>query len=262
MIAIIGDVHGCIEEFRELITLLKDKNVDKIVSVGDLTDKGPDSNAVVEHAAKNNVILVNSNHDNKYIEFIKKNRAAGSIQNEHRREIYKSLSHLSKEYLLTAKPYIQFKYLKDKKESNFLVVHGGIGPNHTLSPLNGNTFNAILRLRYVDKDTLEKVSTIYNIDGSWGPEHDNVWKWQEVYHGQYGPVFHGHIVENMSHPVYWLNGKVYPIENGRTISLNNDSLIFSIDTGCVYGGSLTAAIVAENGEVEFRSVKALKEYAK
>ncbi len=247
--AIIGDVHGCLSTFWALLNVLKD--IPTIVSVGDLTDKGPDSNGCIELAADSGVILVDSNHDEKYIRYIKKNRAPETIENKSRRDIYISLSEKSKQYLLTASPYY--------KGPNFLAIHGGVGPNHRLFPINGKTYNEILRLRYVDRDTLEKVSTVHNLDGSWGPEHTNVYKWQEVYNGQYGPIVHGHIVEQLDNPVIWVNNKVVdsPIDK-----IPGDNTIFSIDTGCVYGGSLTALIIGEDGSIEYRAVKAVKSYAK
>jgi len=249
-IAVIGDVHGCLKEFELLLSKLDD--VDEIVSVGDLTDKGPDSNGCCELAADRGVILVNSNHDDKYIQYIKKNRAASTIQHPGRRAIYETLSKKTKDYLVTASPYY--------KAESFIAIHGGVGPKHQLFPINGKTYNEILRLRYVDKDTLEKVSTVHNVDGTWGPEHPNVWKWQEVYHGQYGAVIHGHIVEKLGAPVYWVNGirHEYPKMVQKPLILTNNTIL-SIDTGCVYGGTLTAAVI-KDGIATFREVKALGIY--
>ena len=252
-VAIFGDVHGCLDELALLLNQLKD--VDTIVSVGDLTDKGPDSNGCLELVVERGIILVNSNHDDKYIQFLKKNRAASTIKQEHRRILYESLSPKARAYLLTAIPFFRGEYDVIK---NFIVVHGGIGPNHRLFPIDGKSYNEILRIRYVDKDTLEKVSTIHNIDGTWGPEHNNVWKWQEVYHGQYGPVIHGHIVEKLGIPSIWENGKRRDFT--EPYSLIAPNTILSIDTGCVYGGALTAAVINKDGGISIRQVKSLKCY--
>ncbi len=41
---IIGDIHGCLEEFNKVLEHLAfDKNVDRMFSVGDLVDRGPNS---------------------------------------------------------------------------------------------------------------------------------------------------------------------------------------------------------------------------
>lgn len=47
-IIIIGDVHGCIDELRALLRKCHYRQgVDRLISVGDLVGKGPDSVAVV-----------------------------------------------------------------------------------------------------------------------------------------------------------------------------------------------------------------------
>ena len=40
---VIGDVHGCLEELRTLISRLSLQKTDELVFVGDLLNKGPDS---------------------------------------------------------------------------------------------------------------------------------------------------------------------------------------------------------------------------
>ncbi len=44
---IIGDVHGCIDEFQELIQHLAPASDDQLIFIGDLIDRGPNSPAVV-----------------------------------------------------------------------------------------------------------------------------------------------------------------------------------------------------------------------
>lgn len=239
-VCILGDLHGCIEEFKELDNLIP-QGIKRIL-VGDLTDKGPYSNEVCEYAAFNKMVLVNSNHDQKYIEFIKKNRQPDTIQNLERRAIYQSLSQISRDYLLTAKPFLRVEIKNNKSFNVAHIVHGGIGPCHQLYPLDGKSFNEILRLRYVDKTTLEKVSTVHLPDGTYGPEHPNVEFWQNVYDGRYGLIIHGHSYINIL-PTIWPTN------------------VISIDTGVVYGGNLTAMILnLKNGEYEFKQIRAQKAY--
>ena len=47
-IIVIGDVHGCYEELKELVQLLNIHISDRLICVGDLLDKGPKSLEVVE----------------------------------------------------------------------------------------------------------------------------------------------------------------------------------------------------------------------
>ena len=46
----IGDVHGCADEFEELLAKLELKPDDRVIQVGDLVNRGPDSHRVIELA--------------------------------------------------------------------------------------------------------------------------------------------------------------------------------------------------------------------
>lgn len=251
-LAVFGDVHGCLDELTELLNKPEIKECDEVFSLGDLTDKGPYSNECVELCADRNVTLINSNHDDKYIQFIKKNRQLNTIKNDERRQIYGSLSKKSKHYLLTAKPFIR---LQDKA----VLVHGGIGPEHDLDKFDGKVYNDILRLRYVDKDALTKVSTIHNDDGSWGPEHPNVLKFQQVYDRRYGVIVHGHSVESTTKPVIWKKGLDFTLPDNKCFLSDID--IVSLDTGCVYGNYLSCMLI-DGDKVAFIQIKAKKVYCK
>ena len=59
---IVGDVHGCIDEFDELVNLVSyDKTRDRLILLGDLIDRGPDSVAVVKRAREMNLECVMGN---------------------------------------------------------------------------------------------------------------------------------------------------------------------------------------------------------
>jgi hypothetical protein len=45
---VLGDIHGCYDELRELLTKLNLSAADRVVSVGDLIVKGPQSRAVLD----------------------------------------------------------------------------------------------------------------------------------------------------------------------------------------------------------------------
>lgn len=45
---VVGDIHGCYDELMELLTKLKLNATDRVVSVGDLVAKGPQSRAVLD----------------------------------------------------------------------------------------------------------------------------------------------------------------------------------------------------------------------
>ena len=67
----IGDIHGCYTELRELLDLVGATEEDVIVSVGDLVDRGPDSPAVLnffrERCARGRAIVLMGNHERKHV---------------------------------------------------------------------------------------------------------------------------------------------------------------------------------------------------
>jgi len=77
----IGDIHGCLNEFEQLLKLIKKdlkKNPIKshhLIFLGDYFDRGPDSFGVINRLIKLqskhvNVICLKGNHEDKFIEFL------------------------------------------------------------------------------------------------------------------------------------------------------------------------------------------------
>ena len=50
---VIGDIHGCLSTLKALIA--KAGQVDSIISVGDLIDRGEDSFGVIKYCIDNNI---------------------------------------------------------------------------------------------------------------------------------------------------------------------------------------------------------------
>ena len=45
----LGDIHGCIDEFKEMINVISyNPQEDRLILLGDLLDRGPDSVAVYD----------------------------------------------------------------------------------------------------------------------------------------------------------------------------------------------------------------------
>ena len=67
---IIGDIHGCIKEFSNLLDKLQITSEDKIYSVGDVIDKGPDPIGCIRLARQLNIQAVRGNHEDKPIRWL------------------------------------------------------------------------------------------------------------------------------------------------------------------------------------------------
>ncbi len=59
---IIGDIHGELETLKELVKDI-DRSKTRIICVGDLIDKGPDSKGVIDFIRSNNIESVKGNHE-------------------------------------------------------------------------------------------------------------------------------------------------------------------------------------------------------
>ncbi|WP_293763390.1 metallophosphoesterase [uncultured Aquitalea sp.] len=67
---VVGDVHGCFTELRQLLeTVVFDGSRDRLLSVGDLVDRGPESAAVLEWLAYPWFYAVRGNHEQMALEF-------------------------------------------------------------------------------------------------------------------------------------------------------------------------------------------------
>lgn len=69
-IAIIGDIHGCVDELIALHEKLRAENITEIYHLGDLVDRGPDSVGVVRYCRENGFRGVMGNHESSLLNVI------------------------------------------------------------------------------------------------------------------------------------------------------------------------------------------------
>ena len=60
---VIGDIQGCYKEFKNLLKLIDPNKENKFFCVGDLVNRGPESEKVVDFVLENKVKSVLGNHD-------------------------------------------------------------------------------------------------------------------------------------------------------------------------------------------------------
>jgi len=189
---VIGDVHGCWEELQDLLRAVKATSADRLISVGDLISKGPDSRSVIEWAMKTaNLECVLGNHELR----LRRHWRAGTRSSEkaHDAQTYRQLGGVYD----AAMRWID-KLPLTISGPGFLVVHAGFDPGEGLEWQSTEQLTNLRRLP----------------DGR---------PWYEAYRERTLAVF-GH----------W--AKRQPVARPNAIGL---------DTGCVYGGSLTALILPE-----------------
>lgn len=241
--AIIGDVHGALGPLEALVAKLALGAGERLVFVGDLVDKGPDSAGVVRfvrqlsETAPCEVVLIEGNHEDRhrryYINTAERPKVARTMAAEAPElpALDADLSEDDRAYLATAIPFLHLP------DWGALVVHGGIPGTQRSFPetveqanqwhgRHAKAFRKILLTRYVSAETGEYLALGDNLPGD--PF------WAEVYDGRFGHVIFGH------QP--WLDGPAcFAHATG-------------IDTAAVHGGALTALVLPETGAPWFERV--------
>jgi bis(5'-nucleosyl)-tetraphosphatase (symmetrical) len=247
---VIGDVHGCIDEFRELLKLVEFRqHRDFVLQVGDLMDRGPDPVACVRYAREIGAVVLMGNHEEKHVRWRKHedrraaDLAAGVKQpkknpmkpfNEERAAQNAALTDEEMDWMA----HLPFTFDLGR---DLIAVHAGFEPAYPVREQLDN--KTVTRVRFVD-DCGEMVG--YSEGSLDQPEGTVFWteawakKWDRI-----ESVVYGHAIHSLEQPT------ITPTEHGAC---------YGIDTGCVYGGKLTAMVINEKGKIEFAQVKAQQVY--
>jgi hypothetical protein len=219
---IVGDVHGCADELENLVGECGWQPGERLVLVGDLVAKGPDSPRVVALARAWGAEAVLGNHELHVLRAHDHARGNRSLDErppkpEHQR-VAEALEATDFGYLEQLPLWIRLGPERPG-DADTVVVHAGAVPN---VPWERQRRKHLLSMRSIRSDGKP---TKYLV----------VQPWAAVWRGPERIVF-GHDA---------LRGlQLYPWATG-------------LDTGCVYGGRLTALILPERRLV---SVAAQREY--
>lgn len=134
----IGDVHGCSDELQDLLEKARWTRDDRLVLVGDLVAKGPDSAGVIQQAIDHGALAVLGNHDAHLLDV-----RDGVSKKSHHAQVAKTLQAAHWNYLEQLPLWLDFP------ELNVLVVHGGLIPNVELSRQPRHT---LLNMRSLDAE--------------------------------------------------------------------------------------------------------------
>lgn len=211
---IVGDIHGCIDEFEELVQTLKyNKKSDRLILLGDLIDRGPNSLAVVQKARKMDLECVMGNHEHKFLKWWKSSGTRVDVYD--RNDYYSKFTDEDVNYIFQMPTYI-------KLEDNIVVVHAGVKPGISIS---NQEKNDLITLRYVDsQQNFISLKKIYKF----GKEAMNAHFWTEFWQGPES-IIYGHNVHSMTDPL---------IEE-----VSPGVICYGLDTGCCFGGRLSAMIL-------------------
>ena len=238
---VIGDVHGCLEELHELLALLDPSPGDRLFFLGDLVDRGPDSLGVVRlvrdliHQHPGSVALC-GNHEDKWLR-----------RRERGHQLPAGAVAASEDDWSFLEGLPLFQRLP---EFGVVLVHGGIFPRFLQhyddlgepSPTwradrgkRADRLRRFLRVRQVNAQG--DMLALSQTDQALG-------HWSAFYDGRVGHCYFGH------------DPQLGPPEPLRA------SQATGLDTGCCFGGRLTAAVIHQaTGTREIVSVRAHRAYA-
>lgn len=214
---VIGDVHGCLEELDELLrTVQFTRHRDRLVFVGDLIDRGPDSRGVVRRARELGATCVQGNHEEKYLRFRQREREVRTGVRRENKMVFSD----EKRALFAAFDDADWAYLEAMPltfdlDEDFTVVHGGFEAG---LPGDQQRADKIVRLVYIGDDGM-----MAKHRGDFRQRPDKSRRWAEAWTN--GCVVYGHAVFSFTDP---------------TIDRVGPVMHWGIDTGCYAGGRLTA----------------------
>jgi len=118
----IGDIHGCHEEFADLLRLLDLQPEDRLVLLGDLVNRGPDSSAVIALAREHRAISLLGNHELRLLKY-RRTRDL-KFTKEQDLETFDRLR--PDDWTYIEKMLLTY----EEPELNLVCVHGGFLPDH------------------------------------------------------------------------------------------------------------------------------------
>ena len=198
---VIGDLHGCYDEARELLDTVGATSSDRIIFAGDLIDRGPKRRECVELAMQHECVL--GNHEESHLQ--QRHRDDTRLSPDHL-ETRNALDETHLDYFARLPTFIRLP------EHNAAVIHAGALP---FVPLESQDSYHLLHAQCVKPPARKSY---------WPSKAPSDFTfWTNHWRGPERLIF-GHTV--LSKPL------VTPFAVG-------------IDTGCVYGRSLTALVLPD-----------------
>jgi len=225
---VVGDVHGCLEELEALLARLAPVAGDRFFFLGDLVDRGPSSVAVVRRVrdllrAFPGSACIAGNHEEKALRFHEKGAEKASVL-----EDWARAADATDWAFLDALPLVH-----RVPEHGVILVHGGFFPRlFEEHGALGDIPSDWRRGRGKRLERLRRTLRIRTIDAAGnmvalGEETPSTVHWTARYDGREGFCFFGHDPQ--------LEPSV-PLRATHAMGL---------DTGCCFGGALTAAVLRE-----------------
>jgi diadenosine tetraphosphatase ApaH/serine/threonine PP2A family protein phosphatase len=180
----IGDIHGCSDEFEDLLDKLALRADDRLVLLGDLINRGPDSARVIQLARKHATVSLLGNHELRLLNFRKTDDPSHLKKYD-----YATLAQLNGK----AWDYLEAMPLTfEDPEHEIVCVHGGFLPGQ---PWKKQPARVVTRIQVVDREGEPRKRS----EAPGAPHWSELWK---------GPPFvvYGHTPRENVSEIKWTLG--------------------------------------------------------
>lgn len=137
----IGDIHGCHLEFAELLTRLAPTRDDRLILLGDLVNRGPDSNRVLDLAREHRALALLGNHELRLL----KHRRTGEKKYVKEGDAETAAKLRPEDWALLEAMPLTF----EEPALNTVFVHGGFLPSE---PWQKQPPEVVTRIQVVDRE--------------------------------------------------------------------------------------------------------------
>jgi diadenosine tetraphosphatase ApaH/serine/threonine PP2A family protein phosphatase len=124
----IGDVHGCLDELDALLKKLALRPADRLVFVGDLVAKGPDSAGVVARVRELGAACVRGNHDEAVLRVRRAHQQGIDVPRVKKTHLNVAAKLREPDWLWLEQLPLYLRY----EELGSVVVHAGVVPGKPL----------------------------------------------------------------------------------------------------------------------------------
>jgi len=216
-VIVIGDVHGCIDELKELLVNCGyQKDEDQVILVGDILNGAPFSVEMVRFAISEKFIVVKGNHED-YVLMMKevRNRLQSKGLKPEEDEALEEVKWIDELDESELKYLIYLPFSVTIPKYNTLVVHAGLVPSFSVDKQDLFVLYSLRNIDVINNNGTVTYVPLQRPTG--GVPWASVWKGPEH-------VIFGHDAKRKLQQYEFATG---------------------IDTGCCYGGELTALILPE-----------------
>ncbi|MCR5687000.1 MAG: metallophosphoesterase [Lachnospiraceae bacterium] len=259
---VMSDIHGCFDEFQEMLARISLSGNDRLVLAGDYIDRGPKSREMLEwlEECPDNIIPIRGNHDIEFAEYVRLmqqiDESCGlmtdAVSNEDTRVLLETL-----QYLIRLRAGISFEYFDYYGTVTDLIMNRGTTLEelarwaHMLEGLplferfecSGRDC-AVAHAGFCDEGALKK-SKYSRLDDFCIYAREEV---LDIGGMEHGMVIFGHTPTIIGDSAYFNSGRVFNYHDSK-----KDCVFINIDCGCAYRRAYPSAnlacLRADDGEV-------------